>query len=96
MRQGLFWAHITLEKILKALLYKQTQDLAPRIHNLVRLAELAHVPLTQEQVRFLSKINNYNILGRYPEHDLPIPNFSEALAVMQQVGEMFEWLNGML
>jgi len=41
IRHGLFLANLALEKALKALVCKATRDLAPRIHNLVRLAELA-------------------------------------------------------
>ena len=39
VRHGLFFAHLALEKLLKALVCRRTQDLAPRIHSLVRLAE---------------------------------------------------------
>jgi HEPN domain-containing protein len=34
VRHGLFFAHLALEKILKALVCQQTQALAPRTHNL--------------------------------------------------------------
>ena len=40
-RHGLFFAHLALEKALKALVCQKTRDLAPRTHNLVRLAEFA-------------------------------------------------------
>jgi HEPN domain-containing protein len=39
-RHGLFFAHLALEKLLKAHVCRQTQDLPPRTHNLTRLAEL--------------------------------------------------------
>ena len=37
-RHGLFFAHLALEKMLKAHICKKTRSLAPRIHNLVRLS----------------------------------------------------------
>ncbi len=40
-RHDLFFAHLALEKILKALVCRQTRDVPPRIHNLSRLSELA-------------------------------------------------------
>jgi HEPN domain-containing protein len=46
-RHGLFFVHLSLEKLLKAHVCRHTQDLAPRLHNLVRLAELAALPLSQ-------------------------------------------------
>ena len=38
IRHGLFFAHLALEKLLKAHVCRDTQDLAPRIHNLNRLS----------------------------------------------------------
>ncbi len=49
IRHGLFWAHLALEKALKAHVCKQTEDLAPRIHNLARLTELAALDIDQEK-----------------------------------------------
>jgi HEPN domain-containing protein len=40
-RHGLFFAHLALEKVLKAHICRDTGDLAPRVHNLVRLAALS-------------------------------------------------------
>lgn len=41
--QGFFWAHLALEKSLKALVVRQTQATPPFIHDLVRLADLANL-----------------------------------------------------
>ncbi len=41
VRHALFLAHLALEKVLKAHVCLHTDDLAPRMHNLVRLAEIA-------------------------------------------------------
>lgn len=40
-RHGLFFAHLALEKMLKALVCRHTRDVPPRIHNLTRPSELA-------------------------------------------------------
>ncbi len=48
IRHGLFFLHLTVEKLLKALVCRHTNDLAPRLHNLVRLAELSGVLFDQE------------------------------------------------
>ena len=45
VRHGLFFAHLTMEKLVKAHVCKKTVDLAPRIHNLVRLAEISSLAL---------------------------------------------------
>jgi HEPN domain-containing protein len=43
VRHGLLFAHLALEKALKALVSRYSCDLPPRIHNLARLVELAGV-----------------------------------------------------
>ena len=93
IRQGLFWAHLTLEKMLKAHVCKQTRDLAPRIHNLVRLGELARLDLSNDVVDFLSDINEFNMEGRYLEYLGSVPDMKEANVIMNRVEELMEWLN---
>ncbi len=61
---GLFFVHLSLEKWLKALVCKTTNDIPPKIHDLLRLAELGDVDLTGEQKNFLGKLNLYNLAGR--------------------------------
>lgn len=67
---SLFFAHIVLEKILKAHVVRHTKDQAPRIHDLVRLQELAGLELSDKQVDLLNEINDFNIRARYPEYKL--------------------------
>lgn len=50
IRHGLFFAHLTLEKLLKAHVCRWTRDLAPRTHNLSRLAELSNLPFQSDQL----------------------------------------------
>lgn len=67
---SLFFAHIVLEKILKAHVVKNTKKQALKIHDLVRLQELAKMELTDENVELLNEINDFNIRARYPEYKL--------------------------
>ncbi|HHD92686.1 MAG TPA: HEPN domain-containing protein [Candidatus Portnoybacteria bacterium] len=67
---SLFFGHIILEKIIKALVVKETKNQAPRLHDLVRLQEIAKLKLSSEEVRFLNRINDFNIRARYPEYKL--------------------------
>ena len=59
-RHGLFFVHLALEKLLKAHVCHSTNDLAPRLHNLIRLAGLAKLTLTQAQLDILADINTFN------------------------------------
>jgi len=93
IRHGLFFAHLALEKALKAHFCRATNELAPPIHNLVRLAEGAGLILTPEQRDLLAEVNSFNIEGRYPELFLPLPSASEAEAYLTRIGELLECLN---
>lgn len=64
----LFYCHIVLEKALKAITVLQIKKEAPRIHNLVRLAELAKLKLSEEDMDFLAEANRFNIRGRYTDY----------------------------
>jgi HEPN domain-containing protein len=96
VRHGLFFAHLALEKILKAHVCRQTGDLAPRIHNLVRLAELANINPGEEQLDVLAEMNAFSIEGRYPESLMPPPALPEARSYMAHAEEVFRWLMSLL
>jgi len=91
-RHGLFFVHLSLEKLLKAHVCRHTQDLAPRLHNLVRLAELAALPLSQAQVDVLAEINAFHIEGRYPDVLIPPPSQDEAEGYLRRAQEIYRWL----
>jgi HEPN domain-containing protein len=96
IRHGLFFAHLTLEKILKALICKHTQDLAPRIHNLTRLSTMTGVALETEYVDILAKMNAFHIEGRYPESLTAPPTKDEALNYITNAEKVYQWLMNQL
>lgn len=49
---GLFALHLALEKAVKALVIKKTEEIPPRIHNLLTLADLASLTLTPEKEHY--------------------------------------------
>ena len=55
IRHGLFFLHLSLEKIIKAHTCRNTSDIAPKLHNLSVLAEMSGIALQQEQLDFLAK-----------------------------------------
>lgn len=91
-RHGLFFLHLALEKILKANVCRKTNDIAPPIHNLTRLADKAGLGLTEEQQNLLAEANEFNIEGRYPELLLPVPTQEEVNNFMVRAEETFKWL----
>jgi HEPN domain-containing protein len=96
IRHGLYFLHLAMEKILKAHICHHTNDLAPRLHNLVRLAELSGIAFTEEQKDLLAEINPFNIEGRYPELWGAIPSHEEADYLQQRAREIFQWLTNQL
>jgi HEPN domain-containing protein len=91
-RHGLFLAHLALEKMLKAHVCRQTRDLAPRIHSLIRLAELASIKPNKEHLDTLAELNAFNVEGRYPETLAPAPTPAEAEGYLGRAEEVFQWL----
>ena len=96
VRHGLFFAHLSLEKLLKAHVCRQTKDLAPRIHNLSRLAELAELSINQNQTDILAEMNAFSLEGRYPDPLTPIPTPVEAKNYLKRAEEVYQWLMSQL
>ena len=92
IRHGLFFAHLAIEKVLKAHVCRRTQDLAPRIHNLVRLGELAGLQPDENQLSALADLNAFSQAGRYPDAVVPLPTPEEADVYIRRAGEVFQWL----
>lgn len=91
-RQGLFFVHLALEKVLKAHVTRATKDVAPKIHSLTRLAELSGLTISVEMRDVLGETGRFNIAGRYPdEKNQPVP-IRAAQARVKSAKEVFRWL----
>ncbi len=64
----LIFGHLAVEKIIKAVLVKNTNQQVLRSHNLLRLAQEAHLEITGEQKRTLIRITAFNLESRYPDY----------------------------
>ena len=65
----LFWAHLTLEKLAKALWVKNSQEnTPPRVHNVAWLLEQSNIDLGEDMMNFLRKFNDFQLSGRYPDY----------------------------
>ena len=92
----LFITHLVLEKTLKAVFVKNNQNkIPPKIHNLVRLAELSLLNLNEKQRIFLDEVNDFNLEVRYPEYKEEFyKNYSKEIAekYLLESKEFIEWL----
>ena len=89
---GLFFVHLALEKIIKAHIWRVREKIPPHIHNLVRLAELAELPLSDKNKKALAEINEFNIEGRYSDLLGPPISFQDARGYLRKAKGTFEWL----
>lgn len=62
-----FMCHLSIEKMLKAIVAEVTKQIPPKTHNLIYLIKLGEINLPQGLFDFVTKINNASIVTRYPE-----------------------------
>lgn len=67
---SLFFVHLSIEKILKALVIGKTGKAAPFTHDLLSLAEATKIELSEDQKKLLREINTFNIAARYDDYKL--------------------------
>lgn len=65
---ALFVGHLAIEKLLKAYYVKTVDKDIPWIHNLLKIAESAHLELSYEQRVLLDEITTFNTRARYPDY----------------------------
>lgn len=65
---ALFMGHLVIEKLLKANFVKAKDNNPPFIHNLSRIAELAGIDATYNQLDALDTITTFNIRARYDDY----------------------------
>ena len=68
--EALFFGHLTVEKILKALVVTRQKDHAPPIHNLLKLAKIASLILNKEQTKYLEYLSKFYLAGRYDNYKM--------------------------
>lgn len=96
---ALFFGHLAIEKMLKAIYVARKREQAPYIHNLLRLAEHADLPLRDDQKDLLIRITGFNLESRYPDETRSFrkkctPAFTEKSLL--EIDEVFKWLESML
>lgn len=95
----LFMCQQALEKLLKAHVTARTGEFPPRIHNLVRLGELAALEFPQEDKKLLERLSLYYLQTRYPPNIQALAktaNRSMAAAHLEQTEALGKWLRRQL
>ncbi len=96
---SLFFAHLAIEKLLKAIYVNRKKEHAPYMHNLQRLAELSDIQLTDDKRDALIKITTYNLESRYPDEKRSFrKKCTEEFTKkeIEEVEDIFKWLKSIL
>ena len=84
--------------MLKALIAKRTRELPPRLHNLMRLAEVASLTIPEDTAHLFRRLTDFYIASRYPE-ELEAAWSVDASQVQQTyvaTEEVLRWLSAIL
>ena len=92
---ALFFGHLTVEKLLKAIFVSKFDESPPFTHRLVYLAEKVGINLSEEKLTMLEIITRFNLEARYPDekfsfHQKCTRKFT--LDYMEKIEELKEWL----
>lgn len=92
IRHALFWAHLALEKLLKAHVWQYSQQEPPKVHNLSRLAAMTGLEIDQDKIYLLAEMNRYNIEGRYALTSVSLPDDDQIQAYWSRIEGTLQWL----
>lgn len=90
-----FFCHLAIEKMLKAVVTERTAQPPPRTHNLILLAQIAQLSIPEEHAEFIGKIGDASIVTRYPQ-DLSraLAEYTEPMArtYLKRSKEVLQWI----
>ena len=93
---SLFFAHLVLEKLLKAHYVKDNAvDFPPKTHNLLMLSSQTKLTPTVEQLRLLSQMNQFQLDARYPDYKLNMYKIATepyTQSLLQEIENVKLWL----
>jgi len=96
---ALFFGHLVIEKILKAIYVDRNKKQAPFIHDLLRLAETLGISLDQNQRDEFFEITAFNLESRYPDEKRSFRKRCTKDYVKKwliKIEEVHKWLKSML
>ena len=93
----LFLGHLVIEKLIRAIYAKNNPQHphAPKIHNLVKLADLCNLTPSQDQQNMLSRFTQFNMEARYDDYKKEFSKKCTQAYVDEQIKDLEEvraWL----
>ncbi|MBI5603786.1 MAG: HEPN domain-containing protein [Deltaproteobacteria bacterium] len=92
---ALFMGHLALEKLLKALVVRVTENHAPYTHSLPLLAQKTGLKIPQKTVRALARFMEFHFEARYPNDEkMFYRKCTKTFTTrnLQKMNEVFLWL----
>lgn len=91
-----FMCHLAIEKMLKALLAdKYPEELPPKIHHLINLAQKTAITFPENLKEFFQRIDHVSVATRYPEDLRTLSrefNKDTAKLILIETKRMIQWL----
>ena len=92
----MFFCHLSIEKILKAIVVKQIENVPPRSHDLFHLASIANIEISETQSGFMKILMKYQLEGRHPEYYPKTPSQEKINEYLYQTKNLLECFSKML
>ena len=92
---ALFLAHLTIEKLLKAIFVEKFDEGPPYTHRLVFLAEKVDLDMSSDKLELLEVITDFNLEARYPDEKFSFfkkCNKEFAKEHLRRIGGLRRWL----
>jgi len=92
---ALFFAHLAIEKVLKAIVVKSTGEHAPYTHSLVMLAKTASIEIDDKVLDQLAEYMEFHIEARYPDERKDFyKKCSEEFTAhkLDEMNKVYKWL----
>ncbi len=96
---SLFIGHLMIEKLFKAYFVKVNSDYPPYLHNLLRLAELSNLELSEDKKEELATITAFNLNARYDDYKMSFkkrctPEFTEKW--IEKLKQLRPWIKELI
>jgi len=92
---AVFMCHLAVEKALKGLLWKRTNIIPPRTHDLTLLVRKIGIEPSNDIREFLVDLNNAQVTTRYPEDFKRLQtefNKRIVIEIINKSKEVIEWI----
>ncbi len=96
---AVFMCHLSIEKALKGLYQARLNEAPPKVHNLVYLLNKIGIKPAEAIGKFLIKLNEVNIVTRYPEDiDKLQRDFTQSVVkdILSKSKEALGWIKAQL